>query len=185
MVVNPGAVHSIPARWKVKCNPSGIKDNFTSSSSLSAVVDGAPAMTSLPRFASASYLVKKGGSNLFGTLPVRLCGNFVSGWKQVAGYQRSFDVCYAYRASARARKRDERDVRAGGKDKERFKEEKSPFSKGVDPCNCCQAQLSRGIVRNYRHLFFHINCTYRPVHRPPTTVVSVRSNTELLPLSRW
>lgn len=50
-------------------------------------------MTSLPRFASISYLVKKGGSNLFGTLPVRLCGNFVSGWKQVVGYQRSFDVC--------------------------------------------------------------------------------------------
>ena len=65
----------------------------------------------------------------------------VSGWKQVVGYQRFFDVAMST-ARAREPESDERDVRAGEKDKERFKEGKSSFSKGVDPCNYCQAQLS-------------------------------------------
>lgn len=119
-------------------------------------------MTSLPRLASASYLVKKGGINLFGTLPVRLCGNFVSGWKQVVGYQRSFDVCYAYRASARARKRRgtcelARRIRRGSKRKKALSVKASTLATAA-------RQLSRRIVRNYRHLF-HTSCT----SCPPTT----------------
>lgn len=178
-VVNP--VHFIPARRKVKCNPSGIKDtNFTSSSTLPTVVDDASTMTSLPRFASASYLVKKGGTNLFGTLPVRLCGNFVSGWKQVVGYQRSFDVypSYAYRESWKATKGTcelARRIRRGSKREKALSVKASTLATAARH-NC------HGGLYGTTGTFFHINCIYYPIHRLPA--ISVESNTELLPLSQ-
>lgn len=88
MVVNPAQYPLYSRAWKVKCNPSDIKDNFTSSSSFPIIVDNTLTMTSLLQFTSISYLVKRGGTNLFGTLPVRLCGNFVSGWKRVEAGRR-------------------------------------------------------------------------------------------------
>lgn len=125
-------------------------------------------MTSLPRFASASYLVKKDGTNLFGTLPVRLCENFVSGWKRVVGYQRSFDVCLCLPRERESWRATKGTCELAGRIRRGSKREKALSVKASTLATAARHNCHGGLYGTIG-TFFHINCTYHPVHRPPTT----------------
>lgn len=101
----------------------------------------------------ASYPTEKGGISLFGSLPARLCGNFASGWKRGSRSTSTKGSLMSAVSTAREPESDREVCKPVTKEKEktqkRKRREKSPFSKGVDPCNCFQTQLSRGILSGH------------------------------------